>query len=79
MCQSSISASHKNFVGDLAFISKTITVDKRNPSNGKTTHFISVSEDGVVNIWDTRHVDKDQLKATPDIVWKPYLKLDLSK
>jgi hypothetical protein len=66
-------------VGDLAFVSKHINVDKRNPSNGKVTHFISVSEDGVVNIWDSRHVDKDQLRATPDAVWKPYLKLDLFK
>ena len=59
MCQSSIIASHKNFVGDLAFVSKHINVDKRSLSNGKVTHFISVSEDGVVNIWDSRQVDKD--------------------
>jgi hypothetical protein len=46
-------------VGDLAFVSKHINVDKRSLSNGKVTHFISVSEDGVVNIWDSRQVDKD--------------------
>lgn len=79
LCQSSIIASHKNFVGDLAFVPPTINVDKRNPSGGKHTHFISISEDGIVNIWDTRPVDKEALKAVPDYIWKPYLKLDLFK
>lgn len=79
LCQSSIIASHKNFVGDIAFIPSTINVDKRNPSGGKHTHFISISEDGIVNIWDTRPVDKEALKAQPDYIWKPYLKLDLFK
>jgi len=59
---SSIIVSHKNFVGDIAFIPPTATVDKRNPSEGKYTHFLSVSEDGIVNIWDTRPVDKDALQ-----------------
>lgn len=63
MCQSSIIASHKNFVGDLGFIPPTVVVDKRNPSPGKYSHFISVSEDGVVNIWDSRPIEKEALKA----------------
>lgn len=79
LCQSSIIASHKNFVGDIAFIPPTINVDKRNPSQGKHTHFISISEDGIVNLWDTRPVDKEALKIAPDFIWKPYLKLDLFK
>ena len=79
LCQSSIIASHKNFVADIAFIPSTINVDKRNPSNGKTTHFISVSEDGIVNIWDTRLGTKEELKKTPDYIWKPYMKMDLFK
>lgn len=54
--------SHKNFVGDLSFVPANINVDKRNPSEGKFTHFLSVSEDGIVNIWDTRPVDKDALQ-----------------
>ena len=53
----------------------TINVDKRNPSNGKHTHFISISEDGIVNIWDTRLVEKEALKATPDYIWKPFMKI----
>lgn len=79
LCQSSIIASHRNFVADIQFIPGTMNVDKRNPSEGKYTHFLSVSEDGIVNIWDTRHVDKDVLKKTPDFIWKPYMKLDLFK
>jgi len=79
LCQSSIIASHKNFVGDIAFIPPTINVDKRNPSAGKHTHFISISEDGIVNLWDTRPVDKEALKLAPEYIWKPYLKLDLFK
>lgn len=35
MCLSQLIASHKNFVGDIAFIPGTVNVDKRNPGNGK--------------------------------------------
>jgi len=62
LCYSSIQQSHKAFVADLAFIPHTVLVDKRAPSEGKHTHLISCSEDGIVNIWDTRNVDKDTLK-----------------
>jgi dynein intermediate chain 3, axonemal len=79
LCQSSIIASHKNFVADIVFVPPTINVDKRNPSEGKYTHFISASEDGIVNIWDTRQVDKEQLKKTPEYIWKPFLRLDIFK
>jgi hypothetical protein len=49
-------------------------VDKRNPPpDGKIVHFMSISEDGVVNIWDTRPVEKDHLRANPDYVWRPYI------
>ena len=79
MCQSSILNSHKNFVGDIAFIQATVNVDKRNPSDGKATHFLSISEDGIVNVWDTRQVEKENLKKNPDFIWKPFLRLDLFK
>lgn len=79
LSQSSIIASHKNFVADIQFIPPTINVDKRNPSDGQYTHFLSVSEDGIVNIWDTRPVDKEALKRTPDYIWKPFIRLDLFK
>jgi hypothetical protein len=54
-------------------------VDKRNQSDGKSTHFLSISEDGIVNIWDTRPVEKESLKKTPDLIWKPFLRLDIFK
>jgi dynein intermediate chain 3, axonemal len=79
LCQSSIIASHKNFVADIQFVSPSINVDKRNPSEGKYTHFISCSEDGIINIWDTRLVEKDQLKKHPETIWKPFMKLDVFK
>jgi WD40 repeat protein len=80
MCQSSIIASHKNFVSDIQFIPPNVKVDKKWPSNGKITHFISVSEDGIVNIWDTRPVEKEVLQESKyDYIWKPYLRLDLFK
>jgi hypothetical protein len=40
---------------------------------------LSVSEDGVVNIWDTRMVEKDFLKKNMDQIWKPFLRLDIFK
>lgn len=79
LCQSSIIASHKAYVADMAFVPPTIDVDRRNKSEGKHTHFISVSEDGIVNIWDTRLVTKEELKKTPDYIWKPFMKLDIFK
>ena len=55
-------------------------MDKRTPSEGKHTHLISVSEDGIVNIWDTRAVEKEQVINSPvEIQWRPFLRLDLFK
>lgn len=51
---SSIVFSHKSYVSDIKFIPKTIKVDKKNYNENKITHFVSASEDGMVNIWDTR-------------------------
>lgn len=71
---SSIVLSHKNYVSDLQFIPVGVKVDKKNPGvEGKFTHFISVSEDGIVNIWDTRPVEKDNLRMLTDFIWKPFL------
>jgi len=38
--------SHKNFVADIAFVPVGVKVDKKNPPEGKSVHFLSVSEDG---------------------------------
>ena len=40
-------------------------------------HFLSISEDGIVNIWDTRPVDKDVIKNNPDYIWKPFIQISL--
>ena len=80
LTQSGITVSHKSYVSDLAFIPPTVVVDKRNPGDGKHTHLISIAEDGIVNIWDTRHVDKDTIKNSPnEINWKWSIRLDLFK
>jgi hypothetical protein len=71
--------SHKNFVSDIQFIPPSVKVDKRNPSNGKYTHMITISEDAIVNIWDCRQVEKDVIKAAEGLLWKPFLKIDLFK
>lgn len=51
---SNIVTSHKNFVADIAFIPAGVKVDRKNPTEGKIAHFLTVSEDGMINIWDTR-------------------------
>lgn len=70
---SSIVMSHKNFVSDIQFIPEGVKVDRRNPSDGKIVHFLSVSEDGIVNIWDTRPVEKEIIKNNQDFNWKPFI------
>ncbi len=66
--------SHKNYVADIQFIPGGVKVDRKNPPpEGKMTHFVSVSEDGIVCIWDTRPVEKENLRTHPDFIWKPFL------
>ncbi len=52
-------------------------VDKRNPAEGRVVHFLSVSEDGLVNIWDTRPVEKDAMRVNPDYIWRPFVSISL--
>jgi hypothetical protein len=77
MVQSSIYTTHRNFVADIVFVPGTVNVDKRNPSDGRHTHFISCAEDGIVQFWDSRFVEKEFLKKNPDYIWKPYLRLEV--
>jgi hypothetical protein len=74
---SSIVFSHKNYVADIQFIPMGVKVDRKNPVEGKIGHFLSVSEDGVVNIWDTRPVEKENLRIHHDYIWKPYVSIAL--
>jgi WD40 repeat protein len=64
-------------VNDIQFVPPNFNVDRRNPSDGKTTHFLSCSEDGSVNIWDTRSATQQVLQKTPEATWNPYLQINL--
>jgi hypothetical protein len=64
-------------VSDIGFIPEGVKVDKRNPSEGKMSHFVSISEDGLVNIWDTRPVDKDSIRNNPEFIWRPFISVPL--
>ena len=76
---SGIAFSHKNYVSDLQFVPHTVNVTKNQNSGGHMTHFMSCSEDGVVNFWDSRHVDKNEVLKMPDNPFKPLLRLELQK
>ena len=77
---SSIVQSHKNFVADIKFIPSGVKVDRKNPPpDGRSPHFLSVAEDGLVCIWDSRPVEKEVLRNinAQDYIWKPYLQINL--
>ena len=75
---SSIVMSHRNFVSDIQFIPSSVKVDRKNPGpDGKITHFLSSSEDGLVCIWDSRLVEKDAIRNIPDFIWKPMQQITL--
>lgn len=75
---SSIVASHRSFVSDIQWIPATVKTDRKNPGpDGKMTHFLSSSEDGIVCIWDSRLVEKDAIRSTPDFIWKPFVQITL--
>ena len=79
---STIEKSHKSFIADIQFIPGGVRVDKRHPNEGKSWHFISCSEDGLVSIWDTRTVDKEEIKAVEakgrhGVQWTPLIQVQL--
>ena len=39
--------------------------------------FVSVSEDGLVCIWDSRAFDKDSKINIQDFIWKPMMQINL--
>lgn len=73
---SDIQDSHKGFVADIQFIPDGVKVDKKQPTK-KTQHFISVSEDGKIIIWDTRHADKEEIRERLSMgkkfSWRPFI------
>lgn len=54
LLQSHISKSHKAYVADIQFVPTTVNVTRNQNSEGKQTHFMTVSEDGLVSFWDSR-------------------------
>ena len=59
---SNLDRSHKSYVADLKFVPGTVKVDRKSDNKGLSYHFLSCSEDGLVHIWDTRHIELDVLK-----------------
>lgn len=80
---SNIDRSHKNYVADIKFVPGNVKVDRKAPNDGKSYHFISCSEDGVVNIWDTRNIDINELKSLAArgkaVAWVPFLSINLTR
>lgn len=78
---SNIDKSHKSYVADIKFVPGAVKVDRKAPNEGKSYHFVSCSEDGVVNIWDTRNIDIQELKALAAKGkmqgWVPYLTINV--
>ena len=75
---SNIERSHKSYVSDIQFVPKNIKVDKRSNPDGKQHFFMSCSEDGFVNIWDTRTITADELKSyTKRFEWTPFITINL--
>lgn len=79
-CISMVAYSHKTHVNDIKFVPRNVKVDKKRPSEGEITHFVSCAEDGNVLIWDSRTVFKENRKSNPEeIHWKPFLTIPLYK
>jgi WD40 repeat protein len=75
---SNIERSHKSYVADIKFVPKNIRVDKRTNPDGKQYFFMSCSEDGYVNIWDTRNITAEELKnLTKRFEWTPFISINL--
>lgn len=76
---SNIDKSHKNYVADIQFVPRDVKVDRKSPNDGKSFHFISIAEDGMVNIWDTRSIDINELRALAvrgkATGWVPFLSI----
>ena len=81
LIMSAIDKSHKNYVADIKFVPGTVKVDRKADNQGKSYHFVSCSEDGQVNIWDTRNIEISELKLLASkgkaVSWTPFLSITL--
>ena len=62
LVMSNIERSHRSYVTDIQFVPGTVKFVKPLPNEGKSFHFISVTEDGQVMIWDSRDCEISKLK-----------------
>ena len=77
---STIEKSHKSFISDIQFVPGGVKVDKRHANEGKSVHFLSVSEDGLCSIWDTRNVEINEIKQVESkgkhgVIWSPLIQI----
>ena len=81
LIMSQIEKSHKAYVSDMAFIPGGVKVDKKSDNKGLSEHFITVSEDGWLCIWDGRPIRKEKIKELESVgksvAWTPFLQLQL--
>jgi len=64
-------------VADIQFVPKGVKVDRKAVIDGRSMYFVSCAEDGLVNIWDTKPVDKELLKNSHEFIWRPVLFVNL--
>ena len=78
LIMSNLDKSHKAYVADIKFVPGSVKVDRKNPNDGKSYHFVSCAEDGIVNIWDTRNIDIKELmkQRGKNTGWAPYLQIN---
>ena len=78
---SNLDRSHKSYVADIKFVPGTVKVDRKSDNKGHSYHFLSCAEDGLVHIWDTRHIELDVLKklalSNKMTGWQPLLTINI--
>lgn len=78
---SQLEKSHRSYVSDLKFIPACVRVDKKNDNHGKSEHFLTVSEDGWMSIWDCKAVDKKKVEENEAggkrREWQPFKSIQL--
>lgn len=76
---SSIKNNHKAAINDLKWVPKGVKVDRKQAPDGNIYYFATCSEDGMMCIWDIKHVAKEvrfknQMDGK-DTIWEPLIKI----
>jgi len=73
-----IRSSHRAAINDIKWVPKTVKVDRKNPNINVYSHIATCAEDGMICLWDSRHVSKEERKeAKKEIQWEPFMKIQL--